>query len=64
MGASHHFFRTRRKSQNSRMIESLAFILELFFVIGGDGVRRSGLPIGGFVALEAKLKGTLSAKAL
>lgn len=63
-GASHHFLRTRRKLQNSRRIESLAFILELFFVIGRHSVRRSRLPVSGFVALETKLKSALCAKAL
>src|SRR5687767_14151804 len=64
MGASHHFLRTRRKLQNSRRIESLAFILELFFVIGGRGMGRAWLPVSRLVAPETKFKWALSAEAL
>ena len=38
--------------------------LKLLFVIAGDRVRRSGLPICCLVAFETKFKRALSAKAL
>src|SRR5436190_12712147 len=64
MGASHHFLRTRKKSQNSRRIDNFPFILELFFVILWHRARRSCLPITGGVSLKCNLNHALSEKPL